>query len=162
MVKFDSTSLLERDIDIFVFVQSFCFLCLSVHPFIHPPIIHPWAKQWSAKKRKRKNPVCPHPVISFLILSLWRQGWGEPILQETQIFCTKGFWSIPLYGRFPGGSDGNESACNSGRPGFDSWVRKIPWRRAWQRTPVFLPGESPWTEEPGRLQSMGLQRVRHD
>ena len=43
-----------------------------------------------------------------------------------------------------------------------SWVGKIPWRRAWQPTPVFLPGESPWTEEPGRLQSIGLQRVRHD
>ena len=29
-----------------------------------------------------------------------------------------------------------------GRPGFDPWVGKIPWRRAWQPTPVFLPGES--------------------
>ena len=45
---------------------------------------------------------------------------------------------------------------------FDPWVRKIPWRRAWQPTPVFLPGESPQTEEPGRLQSMGSQRVRQD
>ena len=36
-----------------------------------------------------------------------------------------------------------------GRPGFDPWVGKIPWRRKWQSTPVFLPGESPWTEEPG-------------
>ena len=27
---------------------------------------------------------------------------------------------------------------------------------------LFLPGESPWTEEPGGLQSMGSQRVRHD
>ena len=27
-------------------------------------------------------------------------------------------------------------------PGFDSWVRKIPWRREWLPTPVFLPGES--------------------
>ena len=27
---------------------------------------------------------------------------------------------------------------------------------------VFLPGESPWTEEPGGLQSTGSQRVRHD
>ena len=26
--------------------------------------------------------------------------------------------------------------------GFDPWVRKIPWRRKWQPTPVFLPGES--------------------
>ena len=28
-----------------------------------------------------------------------------------------------------------------GRPGFDPWVRKVPWRRAWQPTPVFLPGD---------------------
>ena len=33
---------------------------------------------------------------------------------------------------------------------------------AGQPTPVFLPGESPWTEEPGRLQSMGSHRVGHD
>ena len=37
----------------------------------------------------------------------------------------------------------------------------IPWRGAWQPTPVLLPGEILWTEEPGGLQSMGLQRVRH-
>ncbi|KAB0344848.1 hypothetical protein FD754_021774 [Muntiacus muntjak] len=29
-----------------------------------------------------------------------------------------------------------------GRPGFDPWVRKMPWRRKWQPTPVFLPRES--------------------
>ena len=36
------------------------------------------------------------------------------------------------------------SPTNAGdiRPGFDPWVGKIPWRRAWQPTPVFLPGES--------------------
>ena len=28
------------------------------------------------------------------------------------------------------------------RLGFSPWIRKIPWRRAWQPTPVFLPGES--------------------
>ena len=39
----------------------------------------------------------------------------------------------------------------------DPWVGKTPWRKEWQPTPVFLPGKSPWTEEPGRLQSMGLQ-----
>ena len=33
------------------------------------------------------------------------------------------------------------------------WVGEIPWRRAWQPTPVFLPGESPWTEDPGGLYS---------
>ena len=40
---------------------------------------------------------------------------------------------------------------------FSVWVRKIPWNKAWQPTLVFLPGESPWTEEPGRLQYMASQ-----
>ena len=46
---------------------------------------------------------------------------------------------------FPGGTSGKEPAClcsRCKRPGFDSWVRKIPWRREWEPTPVFLPGES--------------------
>jgi len=38
----------------------------------------------------------------------------------------------------PNGSDGiGESAMR--RPRFDPWVGKIPWRREWQHTPVFLP-----------------------
>ena len=41
----------------------------------------------------------------------------------------------------------------------ETWVRTIPWRRTWQPTPVFLPGESSWTEEPGRPQS---KRVGHN
>ena len=47
---------------------------------------------------------------------------------------------------FPGGSGGKEPACQckrfSERLRFDHWVGKIPWRRAQQPTPVFLPGES--------------------
>ena len=43
------------------------------------------------------------------------------------------------------------------RPGFNPWVRKIPWKREWQPTPVFLPGEphgqsgcySPWGRRVG-------------
>ena len=46
-------------------------------------------------------------------------------------------------------------------PGFSPWVQKIPGR-AWQPTPLFLPGESPGTEEPGGLQSTGLQRAGSD
>ena len=45
---------------------------------------------------------------------------------------------------------------------FHPWVRKMPWRRKWQPTPVFLAEEALWTEEPGGLQSLGLQRVRHE
>ena len=66
---------------------------------------------------------------------------------------------------FPSGASGKESACQCRRCkrcGLSPWVGKIPWRKVWQPTPVFSPRESPWTEEPGRLQSMGLQRIRHD
>ena len=55
---------------------------------------------------------------------------------------------------FPGGSDDKKSTYNGGRPEFSPWVGKIPWKMAWQPTPVFFPGKSPWTEEPGGLQSM--------
>ena len=46
---------------------------------------------------------------------------------------------------FPGGTSGKEPACQCRRHkrrGFNPWVGKIPWRRAWQSTSVFLPGES--------------------
>ena len=51
---------------------------------------------------------------------------------------------LPSLG-FPGGASAKESACrcrNCTRCRFDPWVRKIPCRRAWKPTPVFLPGES--------------------
>ena len=47
------------------------------------------------------------------------------------------------------------------RPRFNPWLGKIPWRRKWRTIPVSLPGKIPWAKEPG-VQSMGLQRVRHD
>ena len=67
-------------------------------------------------------------------------------------------WYILLLWRiltsFLGASDGKRLP-RVGRPGFDPWVRKIPWRKEWQPTPVFLPGEfhgqrsllgySPWS-----------------
>ena len=46
---------------------------------------------------------------------------------------------------FPGGASGKEPAYQCRRPkrcGFEPWVGKIPWRRTWQPTPVFLLGES--------------------
>ena len=42
------------------------------------------------------------------------------------------------------GASGKEPACQCRRQrrcGFDPWVGKIPWRRKWQPTPVFLPGK---------------------
>ena len=48
----------------------------------------------------------------------------------------------------------------------ETWVQPLGWEDPLEErmalAPVFLPGESPWTEEPGRLWAMESQRVRHD
>ena len=46
---------------------------------------------------------------------------------------------------FPGGTSNKKSTCQCRRQkrhSFHPWVGKIPWRRAWQPTPVFMPEES--------------------
>ena len=53
-------------------------------------------------------------------------------------------WGYSVIGR-TGSASGKESACRHRRCrilGFDPWVGKIPWRRKWQYTPVFVPGKS--------------------
>ena len=61
---------------------------------------------------------------------------------------------------FSGGSDSKESACNERDLGLIPGLGRSPgvgWRRAWQPNPVFLPGESPWTEEPGGYSLWGCK-----
>ena len=48
------------------------------------------------------------------------------------------------------------------RCGFDSWVGKIPWRRAWQPTPVFLPGEPQVQRSLAGYSPWGCKRVRRN
>ena len=75
-------------------------------------------------------------------------------LTFTYLFKVKYVFSFS----FPGGASGKESICQSRRckrHGFDPWFGKISWRRTWQPTLVFFPGEShgfwdPW-QEPGSL-----------
>ena len=63
---------------------------------------------------------------------------------ETQLRdWTTNIWPTNNLG-FPRGTSGTEPACQCRRHkrhGFDPWVRKTLWRRAWQPTPVFLPEE---------------------
>ena len=63
---------------------------------------------------------------------------------------------------FPGGSDGKIICLQCGRPGFDPWVGKIPLEKEMAAHSSIVAWKIPWTEEPGRLQSMGSQRVGHD
>ena len=71
-----------------------------------------------------------------------------PVEKEKRVINFKfaTFATIISFGwGFPSGSDGKESACITGATrdtGQDPWVGKIPWRKAWQPNPVFLPGKS--------------------
>ena len=73
---------------------------------------------------------------------------------QTQLSDLTELNSVTLFG-FPDGSDSKVSACNVRDLGSIPGLGRFLWKRAWQPTPVFLPRESPWIEEPGRLQSMG-------
>jgi len=67
-----------------------------------------------------------------------------------------------IYNGLPRWLSGKESSCQCRRcrrHRFDPWVEKIPWRRKWQPSPVSLPEKWTWTEEPGRLQSIGLKEL---
>ena len=67
-----------------------------------------------------------------------------------------------IYTGVPRWLSGKEPACQCRRGDFDPHIRKSPWKRKWQLTPVFFAWEAPWTQVLGRLQSMGSQRVGHD
>ena len=69
------------------------------------------------------------------------------LLQEEAYFLLSLFIFFLLFviWSFPGGTSGKEPACQCRRLGrceFDPWVGKIPWRKKWQPTPLFLSRES--------------------
>ena len=64
-----------------------------------------------------------------------------------------------IYVGVPDGSDSEESACHVGDPGTIPELGKSPGEVTHSS---ILALKIPWTEEPGGLQYMGLQRVRHD
>ena len=101
---------------------------------------YPWTDEWKSKMQclhtveyyysgiKRNDSLTPATMwvnLESIMLSARRQP------QETT-------WSDLISG-FP---DGLVVKNLPATCGFDPWVGKIPWRRAWQPTPVFLPGEA--------------------
>ena len=96
----------------------------------------------------------PEKALGKVMQMLTAAGWHRKLeVEAQQSLC------------FPSGTSGKERTCQCRRcqrRGFNPGVGKMPWRRKWQPTPVFLPGKISWIEEPGGLESVGLQRVRHD
>ena len=90
--------------------------------------------------RELSNKVCNIEVLEELSLKVWREmnhllGQGiqaGEIGEKNHVRASLVAQTVKI-------------CLQCGRPGFNSWVGKIPWRRAWQPTPVFLSGKSPWT-----------------
>ena len=97
---------------------------------------------------------------------MWGSGLGDAHFPLLTFPSREGinYTTLPREEGFCGGSAGKESACQCRRHKrcrFDPWFGKIPWRRTWQPTLVFLPGES-MDRGAWRLQSVGSQRAGHD
>ena len=79
------------------------------------------------------------------------------IVVSILLFLFFSFFKLyPYFMGFPRWLSGKESSCQCRKRRIDPWVGKIPWRRRWQPTPIFLPRKLP--EEPGSLQSVGPQK----
>ena len=63
---------------------------------------------------------------------------------------------------FPGGSRDKESACNAGDPRVRAWGQQDPVEKGMATHSGILAWRISWTEEPGGLQSIVLQRVGHN
>ena len=100
------------------------------------------------RNHERITSCCSRVIFFFFLAApnvLWdlsslTRDWAPGATREVL------FWGNLLFSKgFPSGTSGKEPICQCRRHrrhGFDPWVRKIPWRRKWQLTPVFWPEES--------------------
>ena len=101
------------------------------------------------------------PRSMHLLKELLKQ---KSYLKKKKNFFFNGkYYNMFTWG-FPGGASGKESTCSTGEQ--EMWVRSLgqedPLEKEMATLSSILPWQIPCTEEPGRLKSMGLQRVGHD
>ena len=109
-------------------LQSICWRPRKADKvLVHKPRgTRPKKDQYFSPSPKTKKDHLPSSTVNLSYLALLFYS-GLPLIR----------WGPPTLGReFPRWLSGKESACQYRRQGFD------PWRRKWQSTPVFLPGES--------------------
>ena len=78
-------------------------------------------------------------------------------MKGKKLICSISFSKVG----FTDDSDAKESSCNAGDPGSSPGWEDL-WEKEMATHSSILALRIPWTEEPGGLQCMGLQRVGHD
>ena len=127
----------------------------SVHGILQARILE-WVTIPFSRRSSQPRDRTPISRIAVRFFTVWAT-------RKELKTCSKAWWG------FPGCANVKNLPANAGEVGvadlfpFPRYsLGKICWRRAWQPTLVFLPGESPRTEEPGGLKSIGSQRVKHN
>ena len=119
-----------------------------------------WAK---AAARRGRKAVARTPIHS-LNLCIWSHGillgLKFPRVKKWEHMSKLTPFNFPEKVALSGGSDSKESAKY--KTWLNPWVRKLPWRRDWLSTPVFLPGEFHGEISLAGYKSMGSQRVEHN
>ena len=123
-----STVWLNPSVCYSLIVSDFSGMCFRKNPCLPCNKSEGWDKTFTGVR----TPKCP-----------FRDGGGKRYFSSFQNF--KVFIYLLLWAYLVAQLVKNLPAM------WETWVciGKIPWRRAWQPSRVFLPGESPWTEEPG-------------
>ena len=153
MPNFDSFSSKEKDMHIcgrlsmsvlFTFFFFFHFgalpyprrpLCIASVSPSSPTLVRRKIQWLGDIKNKRRNKQNDWPPLFI-------NACFAPILAKKSAQTQNSHYTV--YKLHPRGSVGKESTCSAGVKrewGFDLWVGRIPWRRKWQPTPGFLPGE---------------------
>ena len=124
--------------------------CLGnpVMPYVLIPST--WISELAAWSAWHTRWIYVLPLDSFFLVSVIADGYA--IQNPLQCSCLEnprdgGAWWAAVYGVAQSRTrlkrlSSSSSSMQYRRPGFDPWVRKIPWRKKWQPTPAFLPGES--------------------
>ena len=109
--------------------------------------------QWDASTRQLESSRCL-PQLEKARVQPWR--WGAA--KNKLLFLKSEFTATVL----SSGSSGYKPACRCRRRkrcGFEPWVGKIPWRRAWQPIPVLLPGELHRQRNPAGYSPLGRKEL---
>ena len=109
------------------------------------------------KNRKGENEMAKRQLKTFHNYSLWCSNLKAPIPDRTGLPFTNSrgadpltknirlsffFFFLAIFKAITWWLRWYRVGLQCGRTRFDPWVEKIPWRRKWQPTPVFLPGKS--------------------
>ena len=152
---------------------SWCSACTSVSEGVF--LMYPWRKMYYTSTYSSVILFSP-PVLNFLFDSskfcvIYKSGSDACFVSCSILFCLficllfllllLKVGHLMYDNSYWGGSDSKEFACSVG-----DWIWSLGWKDSLEKGMAthssFLAQRVPWSEEPGRLQSMELQRVGHD